>query len=160
MARNAHVPVIALPLSFFLAFVLAVLPLPQALAYWRPEFVTMVLIFWAMNAPGIMGIWAGFFLGILMDVLFGTPFGVHALVLALVAWMVRLSWRWVTVFSLWQTSGLVLAVVFASLIAKRILLGIVATPPASMLYWLPALGSALLWPTVMMALRRYTLPGR
>lgn len=156
MARNPRPPVIALPVSLFVAFVLAVVPLPPALAYWRPEFVTLVLIFWVLNAPGIVGIWAGFFLGVLLDVLFGTPFGVHALVLAMVAWMVRWSWRWVTVFSLWQTSGLVLVVVFASLIVKRILLGIVATPPDSLLYWLPALGSALLWPTVFVSLRRLT----
>lgn len=160
MARNSRQPWVALPLSFFVAFVLAVLPLPQVLAYYRPEFVTMVLIFWVLNAPSIIGIWAGFFLGLLLDVLFATPFGVHALVLATVAWMVRLSWRWVTVFSLWQTSGLVLVVVFASLILKRIVMGVVGTPPDSLLYWLPAVGSALLWPTVMVLLRRFTPAGR
>lgn len=160
MARYSSPPLVALPLSFFIAFVLAVLPLPQALAYWRPEFITMVLIFWVLNAPHIAGIWGAFLLGLLLDVLYGTPFGVHAMVMAAVAWLVRLSWRWVTVFSLWQTSGLVLAVVFASLILKRILLGFVGTPPGSVLYWLPALGSALLWPTVVVALRRHVKPGR
>jgi rod shape-determining protein MreD len=153
---DSRTPVLALPLSFFLAFVLAVLPLPQALSYWRPEFVTMVLIFWVMNAPRLVGIWVAFFLGLLLDVLFHTPFGVHALVLALVAYLVRLSWRWVTVFSLWQTSGLVLSLVFVSLLVKRILLGFVGTPPDSMLYWLPTLGSALLWPTVLVSLHRFT----
>lgn len=146
----------ALPLSFFLAFVLAVLPLPQALSYWRPEFVTMVLIFWVLNAPGLVGIWVAFCLGLLLDVLLATPFGVHALVLALAAWLTRLSWRWVAVFSVWQTSGLVLSLVFVSLLVKRLLLGIVAVSPHSALFWLPALSSALLWPTVMVSLRRFT----
>lgn len=158
MARRRN-PFLALPLSFFLAFVLAVLPLPQGLSYWRPEFVTMVLVFWVLNAPNLVGIWFAFFIGLMVDVLFATPFGVHALVLSMVAWMSRLSWRWLTVFSVWQTSGLVLVLVFASLLVKHVLLGIVALPPDSMLYWLPALTSALLWPTVMVSLRRFSQRG-
>ena len=91
-----------------------------------------------------------------LDVLLATHFGVHALVLALAAWLTRLSWRWVAVFSVWQTSGLVLSLVFVSLLVKRLLLGIVAVSPHSALFWLPALSSALLWPTVMVSLRRFT----
>lgn len=146
----------ALPLSFLVAFVLAVLPLPQALSYWRPEFVVMVLVFWILNAPGLVGVWSGFLVGILLDGLLGTPFGVHPMVLAVVAYLTRLSWRRVAVFSIWQTSSLVMALVFAGLLVKRVLLGIVALPPQSLLYWLPALTSALLWPTVMVSLRRFT----
>ena len=155
MARHRN-PFFALPLSFFLAFVLAVLPLPQGLSYWRPEFVTMVLLFWLLNTPNLVGVWFAFFIGLLLDVLFATPFGVNAMVLALVAWLSRLSWRWVAVFSVWQTSGLVLALVFVGLLVKRVLLGIVAVSPDSLLYWLPALSSALVWPSVMVALRRFT----
>lgn len=158
MARRRN-PFIALPLSLFLAFVLAVLPLPQGLSYWRPEFVTIVLVFWVLNAPNIVGIWFAFFVGLLLDVLFASTFGVHTLVLSLVAWMARLSWRWVAVFSVWQTSGLVLGLVLASLVVKRVLLGLVAVPPDSALYWLPALTSALVWPSVMVSLRRYTQRG-
>lgn len=158
MARRRN-PFIALPLSLFLAFVLAVLPLPQGLSYWRPEFVTIVLVFWVLNAPNIVGIWFAFFVGLLLDVLFASTFGVHTLVLSLVAWLARLSWRWVAVFSVWQTSGLVLGLVLASLVVKRVLLGLVAVPPDSALYWLPALTSALVWPSVMVSLRRYTQRG-
>lgn len=154
MARRRN-PFFALPLSFFLAFVLAVLPLPQGLSYWRPEFVTMVLLFWLLHAPNLVGVWFAFFIGLLLDVLFATPFGVNAMVLSVVAWLSRLSWRWVAVFSVWQTSGLVLALVFAGLLVKRVLLGIVGVAPDSLLYWLPSLSSALLWPTVMVSLRRF-----
>lgn len=156
MARRSN-PLLAIPLSLFVAFVLAMLPLPQALSYWRPEFVTMVLVFWVLNAPNLVGIWTAFFLGLLLDVLFATPFGVHALVLSVLAYLTRLSYRWVPVFSVWQTSGLVFALVLSGLIIKRIVLGIVAVGPnSSVLYWLPALTSALVWPTVMVSLRRFT----
>lgn len=156
MARRSN-PLLALPLSFFIAFILAMLPLPQTLSYWRPEFVTLVLLFWVLNAPALVGIWSGFFLGILLDVLFATPFGVHAMVLPVLAYLTRLSYRWVPVFSVWQTGGLVFALVLVGLIIKRVLLGIVAVGPSShLLYWLPAMTSALVWPTVMLSLRRFT----
>lgn len=155
MARRRN-PAIALPLSFLLAIVLVALPLPQVLSYWRPEFVTMVLVFWILNAPNLVGVWTGFFVGLLLDVLFKTPFGVHAMTLASVAWLARLSWRRVAVFSVLQTSGLLLVLVLAGLVLKRVLLGVVALPPDSLMYWLPALTSALLWPTVMVSLRRFT----
>jgi len=155
MARRPSV-IIALPLSIFLAFLLVALPLPQALSYGRPEFVTMVLVFWVLNEPGKVGVWTAFVLGLLMDVLMATTFGVHPLMLAVIAYLARLSYRWVTVFSLWQTGGLVFALVLAGLLVKRILLGILGTGPDSLLYWAPALTSALVWPTVMLSLRRFT----
>lgn len=147
---------LALPLSFFAAFLLAAMPLPQTLAYWRPEFVTMVLIFWVLNAPDRVGVWTAFIMGLALDVLFATPFGVHPLTLASLAYLARLSWRRVAVYSLLQTSGLVFALVLIGLMIKRLLLGIVATSPVSMLFWLPAFTSALVWPTVMVSLRRFT----
>jgi rod shape-determining protein MreD len=155
MARRRN-PLLAILLSLFLALVLTVLPLPLTLSYWRPEFITMVLIFWVFNAPNFIGIWSAFFLGLLLDVLFETPFGVHALVLSVLAYLTRLSLRWVTVFSVSQTSGLVFVFVLAGLIIKRVLLGIVAVGPNSLWYWLPALTSALVWPTVMVSLRRFS----
>ena len=147
---------VALPLSFFIAFLLMALPLPQAISYWRPELVMMVLVFWVLNEPGKVGVWVAFTLGLLLDVLMATTFGVHPFMLAVIAYLTRLSYRWVTVFSLWQTGGLVFALVLAGLIVKRILLGILGQGTDSLLYWAPALTSALVWPTVMFTLRRFT----
>lgn len=155
MARRPST-VVALPLSIFLAFLLTSLPLPQGLSYGRPEFVTMVLVFWVLNEPGKVGVWTAFVLGLLMDVLMATTFGVYPLMLAVIAYLAKLSYRWVTVFSVWQTGGLVFALVLAGLLVKRILLGILGTGPDSLLYWVPALTSALVWPTVMLSLRRFT----
>lgn len=149
-------PWVALPLSFIVAFLLVALPLPQALSYWRPELVTMVLVFWVLNEPSKVGVWTAFVLGLLLDVLMATTFGVYPLTLAVVAYLTRLSYRWVKVFSLWQTGGLVFVLVLASLVVKRVLLGVLGTGSDSLLYWVPALTSALLWPTVMVTLRRFT----
>ena len=155
MVRRPSV-ILALPLSIFLAFLMAALPLPQELSYGRPEFVTMVLVFWVLNEPDKVGVWTALVLGLLLDVLMATMFGVHPLMLAVVAYLARLSYRWVTVFSVWQTGGLVFVLVLAGRLVKYMLLGILGNGPDSLLYWVPALTSALVWPTVMFFLRRFT----
>lgn len=149
-------PWLALPLSFLLALLLVALPLPQVLSYWRPELVTMLLVFWVLNEPGKVGVWTAFVLGLLLDVLMATTFGVYPLMLATVAYLTRLSYRWVRVLSLWQTGGLVFVLVLVSLVIKRILLGVLGGGTDSLLFWAPALTSALVWPTVMLSLRRFT----
>lgn len=149
-------PWLALPLSFLLAFLLVALPLPQVLSYWRPELVTMLLVFWVLTEPGKVGVWTAFVLGLLLDVLMATTFGVYPLMLATVAYLTRLSYRWVRVLSLWQTGGLVFVLVLASLVIKCILLGVLGGGTDSLLFWAPALTSALVWPTVMLSLRRFT----
>ena len=149
-------PWLALPFSFLLAFLLVALPLPQVLSYWRPELVTMLVVFWVLNEPGKVGVWTAFVLGLLLDVLMATTFGVHPLMLATVAYLTRLSYRWVRVLSLWQTGGLVFVLVLVSLVIKRILLGVLGGGADSLLFWAPALTSALVWPSVMLSLRRFT----
>jgi rod shape-determining protein MreD len=115
----------------------------------------MVLVFWVLNAPHRVGIWIGFGLGILLDGLQGNVFGLHPLGLALVAWLTRLSYRRVRVFSIWQTGGLLLAIMLAYQLTGYFVLRFMGEDPASALYWLPSLTSALVWPTVMLSLRSF-----
>lgn len=149
-------PALAIPVSFFVAFLLMALPLPQELAYWRPAWVAIVLVFWVLNEPAWVGLTVAFLVGLLLDVLLGTVFGLHPLSLCVIAWLTRLSSRWVRVFSIWQTGGLVFGLVLVGLLVELTVLGIVGKAPGSLLFWLPALSSALVWPVVMLALRRWS----
>jgi rod shape-determining protein MreD len=155
MARRNN-PLLAIPLSFLAAILLTVLPLPHSLAYWRPDWVAMILLFWVLNEPGLVGVWTAFFLGLLIDVLTGTLFGMHPFMLALVAYLARLSHRWVGVFSVWQTAGLALALVGAARLLQFVVMSAQGAAPDSLLYCVPAFSSALVWPTVTLALRRWS----
>lgn len=148
-------PVIAIIVSFFLAFLLSALPLPEALAAWRPAWVALVLIFWVLNAPEYVGFTIAFIVGVLLDALLGSVFGMHSLVLCVMVYLVRLSHRWVGVFSAVQTSGLVFALVFVGLLIKLIIEGVVSDASASFSYWLPTISSAVLWPSVLLVLGRW-----
>jgi rod shape-determining protein MreD len=53
-----------------------------------PGFVLMAVFYWTVHRPDLMRPWAVFLIGILDDVLSGTPLGVNSLVLLFVHWMI------------------------------------------------------------------------
>lgn len=74
-------------LTLALAFVLNLLPT----SYWPffPEWVLLVVLFWSVRAPLVVGTGTAFLLGILMDVVDGSLMGQHALAYVLVSYAGR-----------------------------------------------------------------------
>jgi len=140
-------------LSFCLALSLTILPLPDWARAFRPQWVTLVLIYWAMALPHRIGVGIGFSLGILLDVLTGTLLGQHALGLSIVAFAtVKLHQR-VRVFPLWQQSLVVLVLLVVEHLLALWIMGTTNERPPGLLYWaVPPIG-ALLWPWIFVVLR-------
>ena len=74
--------------TLLVALLLSVAPMPEHLEMARPLWLALVLTFWAMNYPHYLGLLTAWCLGIAQDVLYGTPFGQHALALTLVVFLV------------------------------------------------------------------------
>lgn len=55
-------------LSLVVAMVLMILPLPDWVQIYRPNWVALVLIYWSMALPKRVGLWFAFFSGIILDV--------------------------------------------------------------------------------------------
>ncbi|KAF0809277.1 rod shape-determining protein MreD [Alcanivorax sp. S71-1-4] len=77
----------AILVTILLAGLLAILPLPEALALGRPEWLTLVLIYWVIALPQRIGVFWGFGVGLFQDVLTGSVLGQHAIALAVVAYI-------------------------------------------------------------------------
>jgi rod shape-determining protein MreD len=121
-------------------------------AAWVPDCLALVLVFWSVHQPLRVGIGAGFFLGLLMDVHQGAMLGQHALaytVLSYLSIMIhrRLLWFSVPTQSL-QVLPLFIAAHVIELAAR--LLGGGAFPGFSMA--LAPLLEAMLWPVVSVVL--------
>ena len=65
--------------SFVFAYLLMVLPWSGAWLLARPDFVLLVLLFWALHQPRSIGQGMAFFAGLLMDVSDSMLLGQHAL---------------------------------------------------------------------------------
>ncbi len=140
-------------LSLLVALALSIVPLPEAIAPLRPEWVLLVLVYWGMAFPRRVGILVAFVTGLFLDVLHHHLLGQNALTLSLAMFVVLQIYPRMRVFPVWQQ-----AVAVASLVAFTRLLqiwiqGATGLPPDSIWYWSPVITSALLWPVVYHILR-------
>lgn len=135
------------------ALMLHMWPLPEWMAYGRPEFVTLVVMYWALAMPERVGVTIAWCVGLLLDVTQGAILGQHALGLVIVTFIVQLEYQRIRVFSLVQQA----LVVFVLLLIKQVLVlwvyGLVGHAPDLSLYFLPSLIGAIIWPWVFLLLR-------
>tara|TARA_R110002167_G_scaffold9121_6_gene41550 strand:+ start:1381 stop:1869 length:489 start_codon:yes stop_codon:yes gene_type:complete len=140
-------------LSFMLALVLTEMPMPDVFEWGRPQWVALVLIYWVAALPHRVGPWYGWIIGLLLDILQGSLLGVHALSLALIAVIIRALHRRFRMYPLWQQALLVLVLV--GLYQQFLNWGqsLQGARSDSLLFLLPSLVSAFIWPWVFVLLR-------
>ena len=142
-------------LSFFIAYLLAIVPFPEWAMNYRPEWVPIVLIYWVIALPYRVGIGSAFVAGLVLDVLEGSTLGVNALALVVVAYVALSLHQRMRMFSALQQSGLVLALVGLNLMLcnwLQILTG--QSVPSNLMFLMAALTSAVIWPSLFQLLRQ------
>ncbi len=140
--------------SFLVAYVLAVLPMPQWLMWVRPEWVALILIYWAIALPHRVGILTALALGIMLDALEGAVLGQNAFSLVVVAVLCQTLYQRLRVFSVLQQAGTVFVVIGINQLVCQWVQNLEGIGSPSLLFLLPAVSSALLWPVVLHILRR------
>ena len=135
------------------AFMLAIVPLPDWAVEYRPDWVTLVLIYWAMAMPTKVGVTAAWFAGLMLDVSYGTLMGQHAVGMVLVVYVIHMQHQRLRVASLLQQA----IVIFFLLLLKQLLIlwvdGMLGRTTGSWQYFMPTLTSTLLWPWIYLILR-------
>ena len=140
-------------LTFVVALILSVVPMPMPFDAGRPMWLALVTAYWVMALPHRVGLLTAWVAGLAMDVLFGGLFGQNALVLVIVAWLVLLLYQRIRRFPLWQQSLVMLPVLGIAQMGSMWLSSLAGNRPPTLLYLLPALISTLLWPWVFSMLR-------
>ena len=140
-------------ITLIFALVLTVIPLPDWLAYLRPEWAAIFLIYWVIALPHRVGVGIAWVLGVFVDILRGAVFGQHAFALLIIAYLAQKLHQRIRVYPLWQQSLSILVLVTLYLLLLLWINGIIGKPASSWTYWLPAFSSMLLWPAVYVVLR-------
>ena len=149
-------PVWSIPISVAVGALLTMYPMPTVLSYGRPEWLTLLVIFWILNHPSRVGVWTAFFVGLLLDLLMNNTLGVYALSMSVVAYLARLSIRQARILSLPKTGFLVFTLVGLGLAIRFLVYSLVGQSNLHWQYWLPALTSACFWPFILIALQRWS----
>lgn len=154
MQQKAHATWVIL-LTFFIAYLLAIVPFPQWAMNYRPEWVPMVLMYWVMALPYRIGIGTAWIAGIVLDILEGSILGLNALALVIIAYVTLSLHQRLRMFSTLQQAGLVLTLVGINLMLchwLQIISG--QTVPSNMMFLMAALTSAVIWPSLFQLLRQ------
>ena len=140
-------------LTFLVAYVLAILPLPQWALWARPEWVALTLIYWAIALPHRVGVITGVVLGVGLDVLEGATIGQNAFALVVVALLSLSLYQRLRVYSLAQQSGVVFVMIGINQLVCQWVQNLEGAGARDLFFLLPAFTSALLWPVVLHTLR-------
>ena len=149
--------------SFIVAFLINLMPWRGLALQVYPDFVLLILLYWAMQEPRSVGQGLGFLLGLLMDVADSALLGQHALIYVVVVFLAQLLRVRVLQQSLPAQGLHVLALLsLAQLISVGLNLSMGRELSGIWLIFSPLL-SAILWPaiSVFLALPRLRLrPGQ
>lgn len=143
--------------SLLLALCLQVMPLSDVWLMWRPDWLGLMLIYWCVAAPQRVGVMHGFTLGLLLDLIEGSPLGQNALTLSLLAFLCALVYQRLRAYSLVQQAVLVFVLLGIVQLVEQWLRTIFGPFSIHLAFLLPSLIGAVLWPwlfTMLQALRR------
>ncbi|MCB1828178.1 MAG: rod shape-determining protein MreD [Coxiellaceae bacterium] len=140
-------------LSFLVGMMLQVMPLPDWAVWARPEWVFLILIFWVVSQPQRMGLVVAFVVGLVMDLLTGTLFGLHAFAYTFVLYLTSTLHPKLRFFPLWQQLGIIFLLTLLELALQCWVLEILGASPDSWGYWVPALTSIFIWPWFALLLK-------
>ncbi len=135
------------------AFMLAIMPLPEWAVEFRPDWVTLVLVYWAMALPTKIGVTIAWLCGLLLDVSYGTLMGQHAVGMVLVIYVIHLQHQRLRVASLLQQAIVIFFLLFIKQLLELWVDGMLGRAPDSWFYFMPTITSTLLWPWIYLILR-------
>ena len=141
-------------LTILLALLLTILPLPAIIDPYRPDWLTLVIVYWVIALPHRVNVGTAWIAGLLLDILMGSTPGVRALALAIMAYVAAMQFQKVRNFSVWQQA---VVVGIISLLGQLTVfwaehLFAVVTMNYRM-FW-SCLSTTLLWPWVFLSLRK------
>ena len=141
-------------LTFIVALMATIMPLPIAVDAFRPDWVLVVVLYWCLALPNRVNVITAWLFGLLLDILLGSVLGIHAAAMALSVYIIAGNFQKIRNFSVWQQSltiGLVSALNHLLLFwLTRFLTDVVFLPS----YLYPTISSVILWPWVYFVLRK------
>lgn len=139
--------------TFLVGFMLSQMPLPQFAEWFRPEWVVMILIYWVMALPERVGLGTAVAVGLVLDLIKGSPLGLNVLTLLIICYLTQILYKRLRMFPLVQQAIMVMVLVGINQLVFNWVHGLMGSRSDNLIFLLPALVSALLWPWLFVILR-------
>ena len=140
---SQRLPVIACIIA---ALMLAIVPMPNWASLFRPDWLALTLIYWAMMLPRTYSVGTAWVVGIVLDVAQGTLLGQHAIALCIVVYITVKFHLQFRVFPISQMSVTVFVVLAFYQFVLFWINGVAGINAPAVTYWGPGVMDALIWP--------------
>ena len=138
-------------LTILLGLFVSLITLP--LGYYSPEWILLILIYWAIAIPSINKLLLAFLLGFLVDIVLGQVLGISSLFYIILIYIVLRLYNSLRYMTIAQQSFVIF---FLIIIKQHLLIWAYIIIGKTIEYQAILIGSfmsALLWPLVFFALR-------
>ncbi len=142
-----------IPGSLATALLLTLIPYPDWFRFAEPHWVSLVLFYWCLAVPERVGVGVGWAMGLLMDLMLHTLFGMHAMRLAFIALIGVTFHRKIRIYPLWQQCLVILALSTLEILFVGWIFKMTHHAEFRLIYWQAALSSTLVWPVIYSILR-------
>lgn len=149
-----HLPWPGLLIGLCLAALMWIVPVRSELAFWRPPFVLLLVIYWLLREPQRLGIIFAWLAGLMIDFLFGEILGQHALAMSVAAYLVITQQHRVRHFKIFHQCLIVAVVVLAYNVVLLSVKLLVEDIDIVLPLFYSVLSSALLWPILFATLQK------
>jgi rod shape-determining protein MreD len=139
--------------TFGVALFMNVLPGPTWAEPFIPDWVALTLIYWCMAVPQRVSVGVGWTLGLILDVLYGSLLGQHALAMSVIAYITVRVHPQLRMFPRWQQAVSVLVLLFINQLLLIWIRGATGQAPTTVSYWTPSIVGMLVWPWLFVILR-------
>lgn len=140
-------------LSLVVALILTILPLPDVVQTYRPNWVALALIYWSMALPKRVGLWFAFFTGIILDASQGTLLGQHTLALVVIIFINMNFYQRIRVLALAQQAIYVFVLLLINQLIVAWIEGIMGRPTPLLTFFGGPFIGMLIWPWIFVVLR-------
>jgi len=140
-------------LTFLVGLILQILPLPDEVQFYRPNWVAIILIYWSMALPNSIRLISAFVAGLIVDVLLGNLLGQHSLAFIIIVYINLFFNLRIRVLSVWQQATYVFILLLIGQFFIVWIEGISGSKPPIEAYFLPALTGMFMWPWAYFILR-------
>ncbi|MFQ5936963.1 MAG: rod shape-determining protein MreD, partial [Acidiferrobacterales bacterium] len=139
--------------TFVVALLLSMLPGPEWAERFRPNWVALVLIYWCVATPALVGVGVGWIVGLVLDLLFGSVLGQHALALAIIAYIAHRLHLQIRMFPRWQQAATVLILLTINQILVLWIKGVLGQAPTLLPNVTSSIVGMVIWPLIFIILR-------
>ena len=138
-------------LTILLSLFVSLITLP--LGYYSPEWILLVLIYWAIAIPSINKLFLAFLIGFLTDIVLGQVLGISSLFYVILIYIVLRLYNSLRYMTIAQQSFVIF---FLIIVKQHLLIWAYIIIDKTIEYQAILIGSfmnALLWPLIFFALR-------